>query len=267
MFWAILSSYFTLVRSFTQTDLETSSTALHRTVEYTAIDTRMTLRNTISSRTPTSVDDLRNMWVQVKESDEAEWMLDACDTYAVPFLILNLFFYSAIANPIISSTLLLGILVHESGHYLVQRYYGYKPGLYVFPIIGAGISEEYDKEDKADLSAVGRRDISLAGPAAELLFSAAMGALYLHTGRLELFAISVLFPLNALFNLFPAWEFDGGMAREVYGELRQDAAETEATLTLAAHGSLIVANIALMLFLISARPTGLQAFVRGIIGT
>jgi Zn-dependent protease len=120
-----------------------------------------------------------------------------------------------------AAVLIVVLLVHESGHWLAMRYYGYRDlQMFFIPFFGAAVS------GKPSTSS-GRQEaiVSLMGPAPGIFLGLACGFLYLKWPQPLLFkyAVSSVF-INGL-NLLPIYPLDGGRFMEAVLFLRHPVVE------------------------------------------
>lgn len=102
----------------------------------------------------------------------------------------------------------LVLLLHECGHYLAMRYYGYEDvGIFFIPFIGG-----YVKGYKQEISQWQSTIILLAGPLPGIVIGAIFYTLSPHwvIGGISMQQIAVLFLLPNIVNLLPIYPLDGG---------------------------------------------------------
>ena len=100
----------------------------------------------------------------------------------------------------------LVVTLHEYGHFLVARHYGYKIDALIFSLSGAGITTNSTFKEKHDII------ISLSGPLVNLIF------IILTICTWWIFPLSYLYTYDflicnivvMLFNLTPIFPLDGG---------------------------------------------------------
>ena len=103
------------------------------------------------------------------------------------------------------------IMIHEAGHFLAMRYFGYNDlGIFFIPLLGAYVSGS-KREVSQSQSAV----ILLAGPLPGIIIGIILYLVDLNATGIYLFEVSlsrvgILFVLLNLINLFPIYPLDGG---------------------------------------------------------
>jgi Zn-dependent protease len=145
--------------------------------------------------------------------------------------------------------LIIVILVHECGHWLAMRSYGYRDlRMFFIPFFGAAVSGK-PQVSSGKQSAI----VSLMGPAPGIFVGVACGLLYLkwHQPLLFQYALTSLF-LNG-FNLLPIYPLDGGRFMEAVLFLRHPIVEV----VFKALAAVALGALALRL---SSIPMGLFAF-------
>ncbi len=119
-----------------------------------------------------------------------------------------LFFGSGLMNnPILDTILLIFVIfIHEMGHLIAMKIYGYKDvKMFFIPFLGAAVSGKY-----SDISSTKKAIITLAGPLPGIIFGYILFILSLMFHSEVMLKISIMFSfLNAL-NLLPIYPFDGG---------------------------------------------------------
>ena len=208
----------------------------------------------------------KKTYKSIQQSKYIDYAFEFCNTYAWPMVIFNLLLYGLLLTPTFAVLFVGAILLHEGGHYIVQRYYGTNPDLYVFPLLGAGVSEPYrDKESNVSLSNKAKRDIFLAGPTVSLVLSASAVLAYTYFGHYEFLAFAIVFSLNEIFNLLPFWKVDGGRTHTISKKFRENQPH-QVIITRTAHAGLMLGNIALLLYLLVAESVSINIFLEGILG-
>ena len=192
-------------------------------------------------------------------------LFEACNEHAMVFIVINLFLYGSLTKPLFGGLFIGGVLIHEAGHYVAQRYYGYNPKLYVFPLLGAGVGEPYNDDENEDLHTAGRRDIFLAGPAASLSVSAISSVVFLATGMYALLTFAIVLAFNDLFNLLPFSDMDGGRTDDVRQTLWKQEDRVESALTGMAHTLLVAGNVAIIAALLLTQRVSLHDVMRGLV--
>lgn len=122
-------------------------------------------------------------------------------------LVLYVSVYYLIFRDLRSIALLvLVIVIHELGHYLAMRAYGYSNLQMLFvPLLGAYVSGQPSQVDP------GKKLIVLfAGPVPGLVLGVLFGMLYSHGHGYIYYLMSLMFILLNLFNLVPVSPLDGG---------------------------------------------------------
>lgn len=102
--------------------------------------------------------------------------------------------------------LVLVIVLHELGHYIAMRAFGYRNLEMLFvPMLGAYVSGQHASVEP------GKRVIVLfAGPIPGLVLGTMFGMLYSYHHQYILYLLEVMFILLNLFNLIPIAPMDGG---------------------------------------------------------
>lgn len=103
------------------------------------------------------------------------------------------------------------LFIHELGHYLAMKYFGYKElKIFFIPLLGAAASGT-----KRDISQKELAIILLAGPLPGILFGALAYFWWLEGGPVDVLEIGGLFIALNVFNLIPFKPLDGGRLMEV----------------------------------------------------
>ncbi len=103
------------------------------------------------------------------------------------------------------------VIIHEMGHFLAMKYYGYKDlGIFFIPLLGAYVSGS-----KREVSQRESAIILLAGPMPGIIFGAVLYLVFKQNPYIEfwgvsLYTISMMFILLNLINLLPVYPLDGG---------------------------------------------------------
>jgi hypothetical protein len=109
------------------------------------------------------------------------------------------------------------ILVHELGHFIDIRRRGLPADMPVFlPGLGA-----YVRWQALGVTRQTRAAVSLAGPLAGFLGSAACAALWYHTGSGVWAALARTSAMLNILNLTPVWIFDGGQAANALDKVQR----------------------------------------------
>lgn len=125
-------------------------------------------------------------------------------------LIISVILFLAsglINNPIIDiAAIILIILIHELGHLLAMKAFGYKDvKMFFVPFFGAAVTGKHE-----NVSSVKKTIISLAGPVPGIIIGILLMNLSFISNSNEIYNISLMFLfLNGL-NLLPLYPFDGG---------------------------------------------------------
>lgn len=102
--------------------------------------------------------------------------------------------------------LVLVILIHESGHYIAMRAYGYKNVRMLFvPMLGAYVSGQPMQVDPAK-----RIIVLFAGPLPGLVIGVMCAMIYSFQGQYIFYLLALMFIILNLFNLIPISPMDGG---------------------------------------------------------
>lgn len=102
--------------------------------------------------------------------------------------------------------LVLVILIHESGHYIAMRAYGYKNVQMLFvPMLGAYVSGQPMQVDPAK-----RIIVLFAGPLPGLVIGVMCAMIYSFQGPYIFYLLALMFIILNLFNLIPISPMDGG---------------------------------------------------------
>jgi Zn-dependent protease len=134
---------------------------------------------------------------------------------AIVILAISLMLFVGVGmkdNPIAFTALLVGVLfVHEMGHYVGMRVFGYRNvRMFFIPLFGAAVSGQ-----RTTAKGYQEAIVTLLGPLPGLCFSVALLAAACVPGvgpdiRRQLISAAVLFGLINAFNLLPIFPFDGG---------------------------------------------------------
>lgn len=114
--------------------------------------------------------------------------------------------------------LVIVLFVHESGHYLAMRLFGYRDvKMFFIPLFGAAASGHGDNAPGSQ-----RTLVALAGPIPGILLGVALASVYLVTGRPLVGDVAKMFLFLNGFNLLPVLPLDGGhvMQETVFGRSR-----------------------------------------------
>lgn len=122
-------------------------------------------------------------------------------------LMLYVFVYYLLFRDIRSIALLvLVIVIHEAGHYIAMRAYGYRNVRMLFvPMFGAFVSGS-----PLDVNPARKLVVLFAGPLPGILLGVLSGVIYSHHGGHIFYLLSLMFILLNLFNLIPITPMDGG---------------------------------------------------------
>ncbi|TAH04876.1 MAG: hypothetical protein EAZ17_01630 [Sphingobacteriales bacterium] len=102
--------------------------------------------------------------------------------------------------------LVLVIVVHELGHYLAMRAFGYRNLEMMFvPMLGAYVSGQHESVEPAK-----RLIVLFAGPIPGLVLGTMFGMLYSYQHHYILYLLALMFIMLNLFNLIPIAPMDGG---------------------------------------------------------
>ena len=118
--------------------------------------------------------------------------------------------WAIIRNVPIILILTFVLILHELGHYIAMRYYGYEDvGITILPIVGA-----YVKGYKQDVSQRESSIILLAGPTPGIIIGILCyflsNSFHWSLGNVSLQQVAILFLLPNLLNLLPIYPLDGG---------------------------------------------------------
>jgi Zn-dependent protease len=104
------------------------------------------------------------------------------------------------------AVLVIVLFVHESGHFLAMRAFGYRDvQMFFVPGFGAAVSGS-----QSNAPGYQRTLVALAGPVPGILIGVALAFGYLLSGQPHLFRASTMFLLLNAFNLLPLLPLDGG---------------------------------------------------------
>lgn len=145
------------------------------------------------------------------------------------FLVVGLLLTMSFDSQSVSTWLILtfAVLVHEMGHFLGMRYFGYKNiRMFFIPLFGAAVSGH-----NVNVSVVQESIVLLLGPVPGLLIGCVCGILYLLT-QAELWreGAFVFVLLNGV-NLLPLYPLDGGQF--VFGIFSGRSARSDTLLQVA----------------------------------
>jgi stage IV sporulation protein FB len=102
--------------------------------------------------------------------------------------------------------LVLVIVLHELGHYIAMRAFGYRNLEMLFvPMLGAYVSGQHESVEPAK-----RLIVLFAGPIPGLVLGTMFGMLYSYHHHYILYLLALMFILLNLFNLIPIAPMDGG---------------------------------------------------------
>jgi Zn-dependent protease len=147
------------------------------------------------------------------------------------------------------------IFMHEMGHYLVVRSYGFKAEMPMFiPFFGA-----YVRWSGATVDPGVRANISLAGPLFGFLSGLIAFGLYLVTGQRACLAVAQIAGWLNLLNLIPIGMFDGGKAMDVISN-----GQRAAILALSVAMVFVAGNGNLLPWLGIAAATGYRLYKRDV---
>jgi Zn-dependent protease len=103
-------------------------------------------------------------------------------------------------------TIILVLLVHETGHLLGMRLFGYRNvQMFFIPFFGAAVSGQ-----KRDVAAYKEAIVSLLGPLPGILIGCVFMFSFAATGREYYSRLAAMFLLINVFNLLPFYPLDGG---------------------------------------------------------
>jgi Zn-dependent protease len=162
--------------------------------------------------------------------------------------------------------LVVVLLIHECGHYLGMKYFGYRDlQIFFIPFFGAAASGK-----ETTVSGERRAVVALLGPAPGILLGAVCGLLYLKLKWPILVQYGLLSVYINAFNLLPIYPLDGGRFLEAILFSRHPALELAfkilAVLALAALAwmfSSVVLGILAVLTLMMTRESHLQGKMAG----
>jgi stage IV sporulation protein FB len=102
--------------------------------------------------------------------------------------------------------LVLVIVLHELGHYIAMRAFGYRNLEMLFvPMLGAYVSGQHESVEPAK-----RLVVLFAGPIPGLVLGTMFGMLYSYNHQYIFYLLALMFILLNLFNLIPIAPMDGG---------------------------------------------------------
>lgn len=118
--------------------------------------------------------------------------------------------------------LVLVIVLHELGHYIAMRAFGYRNLEMMFvPMLGAFVSGQHASVEP------GKRLIVLfAGPIPGLVLGAMFGMIYSYQHQYIFYLLAVMFILLNLFNLIPIAPMDGGQILNILFPRQQRILQT-----------------------------------------
>ena len=128
--------------------------------------------------------------------------------------------------------------VHELGHYLSMRAFGYRDvRMFFIPLFGAAVSGR-----GGSVAGWKRAVVALLGPLPGMFIGAACAGLYAFTGEALLWQLARVFLLLNAFNLLPFYPLDGG--RLVFDVLLSRNRHLEAAFRVASGALLAAAGLA-----------------------
>jgi len=142
-------------------------------------------------------------------------------------------------------TIILVLLVHETGHLLGMRLFGYRNvQMFFIPFFGAAVSGQ-----KRDVAAYKEAIVSLLGPLPGILIGCVFMFIFAATGREYYSRLAAMFLLINVFNLLPFYPLDGG--RFLYTVLFSRNRYLELCFRIFAALALILAGFALNAWLLA----------------
>ena len=140
---------------------------------------------------------------------EPEEAVPSKNTWWATLLSLLLYivvYYALFSNFRHIFLLVVVILIHEGGHYLAMKIFGYKDiRLFFIPLIGAFVSGS-----SHSATAFQRSLMILAGPVPGIFIGMILFSIFIISGNQYLFEAAMLFLLLNAFNLLPLSPLDGG---------------------------------------------------------
>jgi Zn-dependent protease len=150
--------------------------------------------------------------------------------------------------------LVLVIVLHELGHYVAMRAFGYHNLEMLFvPMVGAFVSGQHTSVEP------GKRLIVLfAGPIPGLVLGTMFGMLYAYNNQYIFYLLALMFILLNLFNLIPIAPMDGGQILNILFPRVQQSLQTIFILLAAAVMSYVMVVyktyiLALLILLLASR--------------
>jgi Zn-dependent protease len=102
--------------------------------------------------------------------------------------------------------IIIVLLVHETGHLLGMRLFGYRNvQMFFIPFFGAAVSGE-----KRDVAAYKEAIVSLLGPVPGIVIGCVLMFMFAATGRKDYLSFANIFLFINIFNLLPFYPLDGG---------------------------------------------------------
>lgn len=189
-------------------------------------------------------------------------VLEFCNNHWIAISVCNILPLLYLTNPLFATLVVISVGLHEIGHYAVQRINGYNPDVYVFPLIGAGVSEEYNERS----SNVMKRDLFIAGPTLSFLCVSVSLIVGLILSNNILIAFSFVFSINGIVNIIPVSKVDGGRLRGTIQQLYQSR-KSQAYLSVYMHTSIFIGYVIVQYILLTTYNSELFiTVVRGING-
>ena len=142
--------------------------------------------------------------IQRQKNDKRSWIKNT----AILLITLFVFFrIGLIKNNPRSIIFLIGVLlIHEVGHWIGMRAFGYRNiQMFFIPLFGAAVSGE-----SRNISAYKKAIVSLLGPVPGIILGCLFLIVYAVNDRSLFFQLSLLFLLINAFNLLPFFPLDGG---------------------------------------------------------
>lgn len=130
---------------------------------------------------------------------------------SLPRTIISLFFFVVLYYWLFQSwtvviALVVVLLIHESGHFIAMKLFGYKSVNMTFvPFVGAFVSGE-----ATNLSNRNKLIVLLAGPLPGIIIGIALLLWHHYDQQHLVFVFAIIFLLQNTFNLLPVFPLDGG---------------------------------------------------------
>ncbi len=124
----------------------------------------------------------------------------------VSLLFFVVLYYWLFQSWTVVTALIIVLLIHESGHFIAMKMFGYKAVKMTFvPFVGAYVSGE-----AINLSNRNKLMVLLAGPLPGIVIGSMLLVLHHHNHQEPYYLFAIVFLLQNTFNLLPIFPLDGG---------------------------------------------------------